>query len=45
VATNGGWKLLEEIAPGELVVTFDHGLPPVAGVHRIVPPRDRVPAH
>jgi hypothetical protein len=45
VATNGGWKPVEAIVPGELVLTFDNGLRPVTRVHRMVIPRDKVPAH
>lgn len=44
VATDGGWKPVETIVPGEMVLTFDNGMRPVTRVHQIVVPRDKVPA-
>ncbi|MEM6372890.1 MAG: Hint domain-containing protein [Pseudomonadota bacterium] len=34
VATAMGWRSVEALAPGDLVLTFDHGLRPVADVQR-----------
>lgn len=45
VATNGGWKPVEAIVPGEMLLTFDNGLQPVSRIHRIEIPRAMVPAH
>lgn len=34
IATNMGWRPVEAIAVGDMVMTFDHGLRPVVAVHR-----------
>lgn len=34
VVTNGGWKPVEALEVGDLVLTFDNGLQPVADLHR-----------
>lgn len=34
IATPKGWRNAEALAPGDLVLTFDHGLQPVASVSR-----------
>ena len=45
VATDEGWRPVEGIAPGDMVLTFDNGMQPVAGIHRIEISRANVPAH
>ncbi|PYF11127.1 Hint domain-containing protein [Rhodobacter viridis] len=34
IATEMGWRPVEAIAPGDMVMTFDHGQRPVVSVHR-----------
>ncbi|SIS81034.1 Hint domain-containing protein [Phaeovulum vinaykumarii] len=34
IATAQGWRAVEAIAPGDLVMTFDHGLAPVQAITR-----------
>lgn len=34
IATGFGWRPVEAIAPGDMVMTFDHGLRPVVAVRR-----------
>lgn len=34
IATSMGWRPVEAIAAGDMVMTFDHGLRPVMAVHR-----------
>lgn len=34
VATSMGWRAVEALAPGDMVLTFDAGLQPLAEVHR-----------
>lgn len=45
IATQTGWKPVETIQPGEMVLTFDNGLQRVERVHQITVPRAQVPAH
>ncbi len=45
VATQTGWKPVEAIQPGEMVLTFDNGLQRVAQARQLAIPRERVPAH
>lgn len=45
IATDEGWRPVEGIVPGDMVLTFDNGMQPVAGIHRIEIKRDSVPAH
>ena len=34
VASNLGWRAVEALAPGDLVLTFDNGMQPIAEVRR-----------
>jgi hypothetical protein len=45
VATDTGWKPVERIQPGDIVLTFDNGAQRVSHVHQIVLPRDSIPPH
>lgn len=45
IATDTGWKPVEGVLPGDMVLTFDNGMQRVANVHQIVLPRDSLPAH
>lgn len=45
VATDEGWRPVEGIAPGDMVLTFDNGMQRVAGAHRLEIKRASVPAH
>ena len=45
IATDAGWKPVETIQPGEMVLTFDNGLQRVVQTHQIVVPRASIPAH
>lgn len=45
VATALGWRPVEALAPGDLVLTFDHGMQPLRQVRRrVVAPRSSVAA-
>jgi hypothetical protein len=44
VATDEGWRPVEGIAPGDMVLTFDNGMQRVAGTHRIEIKRATVPS-
>jgi hypothetical protein len=45
IATDSGWKPVEGILPGDMVLTFDNGMQRVANVHQIVLPAASLPAH
>ena len=45
LATQAGWKTVETIAPGDMVLTFDNGAQPVVRVHRVTVPKAQIPAH
>lgn len=45
LATQTGWKAVETIQPGDMVLTFDNGAQPVSRVHQITVPRASIPAH
>lgn len=45
VATDEGWRPVEGIVAGDMVLTFDNGMQPVRAVHRIEIARAAVPAH
>ena len=34
VATAQGWRSVEDLAPGDMVLTFDHGMRPIQGIRR-----------
>ncbi|MCJ8333203.1 MAG: Hint domain-containing protein [Epibacterium sp.] len=34
VATAQGWRAVEELAPGDMVLTFDNGMRPIQGIRR-----------
>jgi len=44
VATDEGWRPVEGIAPGDMVLTFDNGMQRVCGNHRIEIKRASVPS-
>ena len=44
IATSMGWRAVEAIAEGDLVLTFDNGMRPVTGVQRLFYP-DHGPRH
>jgi hypothetical protein len=35
VATPGGWRAVESLSPGDIVLTFDHGAQPLQEVHHV----------
>jgi len=43
ISTLEGWRGVETIAPGDVVVTFDHALQKVAQVHHLTIDADRLP--
>ncbi|MFN4056758.1 MAG: Hint domain-containing protein [Roseinatronobacter sp.] len=45
IATDDGWRPVDGVAKGDLVLTFDNGMQPVTGVHRLEIKRATVPAH
>jgi hypothetical protein len=45
VATDEGWRPVEGIVAGDMVLTFDNGMQPVRAVHRLEISRATVPAH
>lgn len=45
IATDDGWRPVESVTKGDLVLTFDNGMQPVTGVHRLDIKRATVPAH
>ncbi len=44
VATDEGWRPVEGIAPGDMVLTFDNGMQRVSGTHQIEIKRGSVPS-
>lgn len=45
VATGTGWRRIETLQPGEMVLTFDNGMQPVSRVHDLTIPQAALPAH
>lgn len=45
VATGTGWRKIETLQPGEMVLTFDNGMQPVAHIHELIIPHHALPAH
>lgn len=45
VATGTGWRKIETLQPGEMVLTFDNGMQPVERVHDLTIPHHALPAH
>jgi hypothetical protein len=45
VATDEGWRPVEGIVAGDMVLTFDNGMQPVRAVHKIEIARANVPTH
>lgn len=45
IGTDSGWKPVEGVLPGDMVLTFDNGMQRVANVHQIVLPQASLPAH
>ena len=45
VATGCGWRKIETLQPGEMVLTFDNGMQPVTRVHDLTIPHASLPAH
>lgn len=45
VATGSGWRKIEAIQPGEMVLTFDNGMQPLTHVHDLTIPHSALPPH
>jgi hypothetical protein len=45
VATSTGWRKIETIQPGEMVLTFDNGMQPVTHIHSLSIPHNALPPH
>lgn len=45
VATGTGWRKVETLQPGEMVLTFDNGMQPIARVHDLTVPQHALPEH
>ncbi len=45
VATGAGWRRVETLRPGDMVLTFDNGMQPVARLHQLSVPRVSLPVH
>jgi len=45
VATGTGWRKIETVRPGEMVLTFDSVMQPVAEVHELTIPYHALPPH
>lgn len=45
VATGTGWRKIETLQPGEMVLTFDNGMQPISRVHELTIPQHALPAH
>jgi hypothetical protein len=45
IATDDGWRSVDSVVKGDLVLTFDNGMQPVTGLHRLEIKRIAVPAH
>jgi hypothetical protein len=45
VATGTGWRKIETLQPGDMVLTFDNGMQPVTRVHDLTIPQHALPEH
>lgn len=45
VATGSGWRKIEAIQPGEMVLTFDNGMQPLTHIHDLTIPNAALPPH
>lgn len=45
VATGTGWRKIETIQPGEMVLTFDNGMQPVTRIHTLSIANSALPPH
>ncbi|WP_296641592.1 Hint domain-containing protein [Roseinatronobacter sp.] len=45
VATGTGWRKIETLQPGDMVLTFDNGMQPVTRIHDLTIPYHDLPTH